>query len=203
MVTARRVNKIIAPLARRVRLMARRAVVKLIYDDVKMQELQMAIFSGETRDHVERWQDYGLTTHPVPGAEAIVLALGGSTDHSAVIKVDDRRYRIKNMKEGEVALYDDQGQVIHLKRDKTIHIYGCDTLTADIGLKTTLTCPDVTVEASTKVTLTTPLLAVSGNITAGGDISDGVRSMGDDRGIYNGHGHPETGATTGAPNEQQ
>jgi phage baseplate assembly protein V len=185
---ARLINKMTAPLARRVRLMCRRAVVKLVYDDPKMQELQLAIFSSEVHDRVERFQDYGLTSRPLPGAEAICLALGGNTGHSVVIKVDDRRYRLTSLAEGEVALYDDQGQVIHLKRDKTIHIYGSDHLTADIGedvtvntksavvnasIDTTVTSPLVTVEASTKVTLTTPLVECSGNLAVTGNGSFG------------------------------
>ncbi len=203
---ARLIHKLTAPLARRVRLLARRAVVRLVYDDAKMQELQLAIFSGEVRDGVERWEDYGFTSHPPPGAEAIVLALGGNTDHGAVIKVADRRYRLTALAAGEVALYDDQGQVIHFKRDKTIHIYGCDPLTADIGVAATITCPLVTLVASTKVTMTTPLLEVSGAITAGtniiatGQVYDdgGAKSMSGMRSVYNNHQHndPVSGQTS-------
>lgn len=199
---ARSFAKLMAPLARRVRLMVRRAVVKLVYDDVKMQELQLAIFSGEVRDHVERWQDYGLTSSPLPGAEALVAAIGGNTDHCAVVKVDDRRYRLKNLANGEVALYDDQGQVIHLKRDKTIHIYGCDTLIADVATATTVTCPLVTVVAETKVVFDTPRVECTGDFHADGEVSDGVRALSADREIYNDHDHPETGSTTGKPNQE-
>lgn len=225
----RLVSRLMAPLARRVRLMARRAVVKLVYDDPRMQELQVAIFSGEIRDRVERWQDYGFTSHPFPQAEAIVLALGGNTDHCAVIKVDDRRYRLKSLAEGEVSIFDDQGQAIHLKRDKTIHIYGTDHLVADVAedvtvntkvatvnatTSTTITSPDVTVTASTKITCDTPLLTctgdihadgsidATGNMHADGEVSDGVRGISGDRAIYNGHNHQgDSGGTTGAPNQ--
>ena len=182
------VKMMTAPLARRVRLLARRAVVKLVYDDVKMQELQLALFAGEVRDGVERWEDYGLTSHPIPGAEALVLALGGSTDHCAVVKVGDRRYRLVNLAEGEVALYDDQGQVIHLKRNKHIHIYGAEKLTADVAndviVNTTraqvnasesciVTSPLVKAVASTKVVLDTPLTEMTGNAAITGNLSVG------------------------------
>lgn len=192
---ARLVTRLTAPLARRVRLLARRAVVRLVYDDPKLQELQLAIFSGEIRDRVERWQDYGYSSHPLPGAEAIVLALGGNTDHCAVIKVDDRRYRLTGLAEGEVAMYDDLGKAIHFKRDGSIHIYGAGQLL---------------VEAATKVTLTTPLLEVSGNITSGGnitatgDVADagGAKTMSGMRSTYNSHRHndPVSGQTS-TPNQ--
>ena len=66
---ARAIKKLTAPLARKVQLLARRGIVKLIYDNPKMQELQLSIFDGEIRDRVERWQDYGFTSRPHPGAE--------------------------------------------------------------------------------------------------------------------------------------
>ncbi len=230
MTIARTVEKLIAPVVRRGRLLARRAVVKLVYDDPKMQELQLAIFAGEVRDHVERWEDYGFTSHPFPDAEALVLALGGNTDHCAVVKVADRRFRFRAIAEGEVVIYDDQGQAIHLKRDKTLHVYGVDHLMADIAVDTIVNCPDVTVNAETQVTLNTPLalltgdLQVAGSITSTGtygasggkiqtpgdiessegEIIDQARSMSADRIIYNGHTHPgDSGGTTGTPNQQQ
>jgi phage baseplate assembly protein V len=140
---ARVIAKLTAPLARRVRLAARRAVVRLVYDDPKMQELQLSIFSGEVRDHVERWEDYGLTSYPLSGAEALVLALGGSSEHSAVVKVADRRYRPAGLVEGEVVLYDDQGQQLHFKRDRLLHLLGVDTLALDVAVAATLTAPEI------------------------------------------------------------
>lgn len=180
------VRAITAPMARRVRLLARRAIVRLVYDGPKMQELQLAIMAGEVRDRVERWEDYGLTSHPRASAEALVLALGGNTGHSAVIRVADRRYRLRGLAEGEVALYDDQSQVVHLKRDRIIHIYGCNV---------------VRVEAAEKVRYETPLMEVTGEIIDRCD--SGGRSMSQMRQVYDDHDHPETdnGGPTGPPNQ--
>lgn len=192
---ARLIGKLIAPLARRVRLMARRAVVRLIDDSQKLQEAQLAIFSGEVRDLVERFQEYGFTSHPHAGAEAIVLALGGNTDHGAIIAVDDRRYRLTGLAAGEVAIYDDQGQVIHLKRDGHIHIYGCNQLT---------------VTAAEKITFDAPLVECTGDLLVGEDISAtgeiadaaGVKKMSGMRQVFDSHTHPgDSGGTTGTPNQ--
>lgn len=191
------VAKLIAPIARRVRLIARRAVVKLVYDDPKMQELQLAIFSGEVRDRVERFEDYGFTSHPFPDAEALVLALGGSSDHSVAVKVADRRFRLRSIAPGEVAVYDDQGQVLHFKRDKTVHVYGVDHLIADIIIDAALTCPEATINAATKCQINSPQVNLSGDRL-------GLRRLIDDRliAIFNGHTHPgDSGGTTGAPNQ--
>lgn len=165
-------NKLIQPYARRIRLSVSRGIVRLVNDALKIQEVQISLLADETRDQVERFQNYGLTSVPLSGAEGVFLSVGGSRDHGIVIAIDDRRYRLKGLAAGEVALYDDQGQAIHLKRGKKLHVYGSD---------------EVTIEASIKVVFDAPLLHCTGNITADGDISDQVRSMAADRLIFNAH----------------
>jgi len=205
-VIARTVSKLTAPIARRVRLMARRAVVRLVYDDPKMQELQLAIFAGEVRDRVERWEDYGFTSHPLPGAEALVLSLGGSTDHGAVVKVGDRRYRIVNQQPGEVTIYTDEGDTIRLRRGRIVEI---DTQTMRINASTLceINAPTVQINAETACHIDSPLTAASGQVQAALDITDrtgmsGGGSVNAIRTVYNGHAHPETGSTTNVPNQQ-
>jgi phage baseplate assembly protein V len=104
-------------LAARVRGMVSRAVVSLVNDALKMQALQVTMMAGQTPDDAEHFQHYGFTSVPLPGAEGIALAVGGSTGHTVVINVDDRRYRIKALPGGEVCLYDDLEHKVHLTRD--------------------------------------------------------------------------------------
>lgn len=113
----RQIEKLMAPLKRRILLMVGRAVLHAVDDSLKLQGVQITALKGEVLDNVERFQNYGFTSHPHPGAEAILLALGGIRNHSVVIAIDDRRYRLKGLTEGESALYDDQGQVVYLKRN--------------------------------------------------------------------------------------
>lgn len=110
-------SKLLRPLKNKIAQLASRAVVRLINDGLKMQELQIVGLSGETLDGVERFQNYGFTSVPKSGAEGIALSINGNRSHTAVIVVDDRRYRLKAMQSGEVALYDDLGQKIVLHRD--------------------------------------------------------------------------------------
>lgn len=220
--------KLSAPLARRVRLLVGRGILRLVNDGLKLQGVQVSLLADEVHDNVERFQEYGFTSHPHPGAEAIALSVGGSRDHAVVISIDDRRYRLKGLGAGEVALYDDQGQVIRLKRGKEIHAYGCDRLTADVAVETVVTCPLIRAVAATKVVLDTPLVEATGNVhvaggitcagtygdsggkivtpgdieSTGGEVRDQVRAMGEDRQIYNGHTHPgDSGGTTGTPDQ--
>lgn len=93
-----------------------RAVVKLVNAARKLQALQVSVHAGEVRDDVEQFEPYGMTAHPFSGAEALVIPVGGSADHTVAIVVADRRYRVKGLAEGEVCIYDDQGQRVHLTR---------------------------------------------------------------------------------------
>jgi len=101
----------------RIRMMISRAVVGRVNDAPKIQELQVELLADETQDEVEHFQTYGLAAHPKPGAEAVMVAVGGTRSAGIVIAVADRRYRMTGLQEGEVALHDDLGQVVHLTRD--------------------------------------------------------------------------------------
>ncbi len=116
------INRLLKPLRNRVANMVSRAVVQLVDDSVKMQLLQLGLLDTETRDGIERFQNYGFTSNPLAGAEAAVLFVGGSRDHGLVLAVDDRRYRIRNLESGEVAVYTDQGDSIVFKRGGTVQI---------------------------------------------------------------------------------
>lgn len=104
-------------LAWRLRLVVSRAVVTLVNDAAKMQALQVQLQPDVVRDRVEHFQNYGFTSVPLKGSEGLALAVGASTAHTVVINVDDRRYRLKGLQSGEVALYDDIGHRVHLTRD--------------------------------------------------------------------------------------
>lgn len=191
-------QRALRPLSQRVQLMIGRAVLQLVNDGTALQSLQVALLADELRGDVERFQNYGFTSHPMPGAEAVAVSVAGSRDHVIVVVVDDRRYRLKGLAEGEVAIYTDEGDHIVIKRGGTIEIL-----------------------AATKVDVRTPLVECSGNlvvrgtlqvdghaelnadlhvdgavasgasITAAGDVADqgGTKTMAAMRASYNGHKH--------------
>ncbi|MBD3728769.1 MAG: phage baseplate assembly protein [Sphingomonadales bacterium] len=105
------------PVEDRVRLMLSRAIVGLIDDNRTAQALQLDLLSDETQDDVERFQNYGFTSHPHPGAEALVGFVGGLRSHGIVFAVEDRRYRARALQQGEVAIYDDLGNMVLLGRE--------------------------------------------------------------------------------------
>lgn len=114
-------------------------------DDRPTQAVQVALGEGDVRDAVPALGQYGFTSRPLAGAEALVLFLGGARTNPIIIATGDRLYRLRELAPGEVALYSDEGDSIALRRDGTIEVV-----------------------AATKVRMETPLLEVTGDVTAGG-----------------------------------
>lgn len=147
-------SEAVAKLMSRVRLAVGRAILRGVDDTRKLQSLQVELLAGEVRDDVERFQDYGFTSHPHPGAECIAVAVGGSRDHVVVIKADDRRYRVKGLQPGEVAIYTDEGDIVIFKRGGVIEF-----------------------TASAKVVMNTPLVEISGDLVVAGDVLGKGKSL--------------------------
>jgi phage baseplate assembly protein V len=118
----RTVNKLLAPLRNQLANLVARAVVQLVNDGAKLQLVQLGVLEGETREGCERFQEYGFTSVPHPGAEAVVLFVGGRRDHGLVVAVDDRRYRKKDLAPGESAIYSDEGDYVVLKRGRIVEV---------------------------------------------------------------------------------
>jgi len=157
--------------------------------------------AGETISDREYFQHYGFTSRPHPGAEAIIIKEG---NHFIMLASDDRRYRI-GLEEGEVALYTDEGDKVHLKRGRIIEIIGGEQITATTKVaqiaaatSTTVTSPAVTVAASASCQVDSPAINLGGDRSA-------LLSLIDERilAIFNGHEHfnvqPGTG-NSGPPN---
>jgi phage baseplate assembly protein V len=183
-------------LRNRVMLTVARAVVSLVDDGKKMQTLQLQLLKREIREEVERFQNYGFTAKPFPGAEGVVVFVGGNRDHGLCIAVDDRRYRLKGLQDGEVAVYTDEGDKIHFKRNRVIEVT-TQTFRVNAGTKVEINTPQFELNATTEakvtsnvVTITAPNTNVSGNVTAAGNVSDNKGSMQEMRDDYNGHAHP-------------
>lgn len=138
MSVVRTVAKLIAPLQRRVAMMVARGVLDLVDDSTKMQLAQVKLLADEVAPRLERFQEYGFSSAPAAGAEAVVVFPNGVRSHGIIIAVDDRRYRMAGMEGGEVALYDDLGQAVHLKRDGIV---------LKSPLKVTAEAPEITLTA--------------------------------------------------------
>lgn len=117
-------------MAIRIYNMVSRVTLTKADDSPKMQEHSIEGLAGEKMTNVERFQTYGHSTVPHPEdpqgdpqkvAEGIMLSIGGARDHPVIISMDDRRFRVGGLKEGESIMHDEQGHQSHIGRGGMTH----------------------------------------------------------------------------------
>jgi phage gp45-like len=97
--------------------MVRIGTVAVVDDTSKQAQTHQIGFSQqETFDGVPAVNNYGFTSNPHSGADAVVLAGAGDQSKGVVIAINDGRYRLAELTSGEVAVYDDLGQAVYLTR---------------------------------------------------------------------------------------
>lgn len=139
-----------------------RGVVALGNSASKLQSLQLRLMAGEVKDNVEHLEPYGFTSCPQSGAEALAGFIGGDRSHGVVIMVSDRRFRLKGLKPGEVAVYSDEGDCIVFRRGRVLDI---QTVTLNVN-------------ASESVNFNTPVIRATGRIESDGDqVAGGVSQI--------------------------
>lgn len=124
-------QKLLEPIRRRLAQIVTRAVLLGADDRPGLQEAQIKALADEVMDRIERFQNYGFSSVPLPGAEGLFLAPGACRSNGVLVCVDDRRWRIKGLRGGEVAVYTDEDQGadgcrIVLKRGNRIEIQARD-----------------------------------------------------------------------------
>lgn len=172
MMDRRTMSRMLSPVWRRMRLLVSRGVLQMSTDDTGLQEVQVTL-QGDEPAWAERFQSYGLTSVPHGGAEAVVASVGGARAHLVALVVDDRRYRLTGLKAGEVAIYDDLGQSVHLTREGIV-VTGAGLPLAFVD------CPKVTMD---------------GDLDVAGNVRDRTGTMQAMRDTYNGHNHGGEGPT--------
>jgi len=135
-------------IARRAYLAIGRGTISKVDDKKLMQEIDIRVLHNEAMTGVEHFHPYGFSAVVLPpdqqqtplqqqdngmsagqpqskqgkgaSAECVTLFVNGDRSHPVVIVVADRRHRIKGMEPGEIALYDDQKQQVHITRDGVV-----------------------------------------------------------------------------------
>lgn len=151
-----------------------------------VQLLRATGLAGEPLPDVELMQHYGLTSAPPDGTQLIAVPLGGRTSATVVIASEHGSYRLRLGARGEVALYNQWGDRVHLQADGTVRI-----------------------QARTQVVIDAPKVRCTGDLEVAGQVRDlagtgASRTMAQMRATYSAHTHPETntsGGSTGTPNQ--
>lgn len=152
---------------RRVLNAMRPGKLTLVNDGGPVQLVQISLGQSEAQDNMPRLAEYGFTSVPPSGSDALALFIAGDRSNGVVIATGNKSYRITGLADGDVAIYDSRGQ------------------------KVVLTSAGINIHTSLAVTVDAPTLHCTGNITADGDISDagGAKSMAGMRAAYNSHNH--------------
>lgn len=181
-------NRLLTNIKSRVLLMVGRGVLKAVADDTAVQVCQAALLDGELKSGIERAQNYGLTSVPPVGSVATLLFVGGDRSNGIVISAENRKFRLKGLQAGEVALYTDEGDEIRLKRGH------------EIAVKTSkfvINAAEIDLNGAVKVAQT---LEVAGNITGKGEVADKTGNLTVIRSTYDAHTHTgNAGAPTSPP----
>lgn len=113
------VKELMRPTNGRVKGMVRRATLGTLKTNTLLQSIQAGTLKDDEDDDVELFEPYGFTSGPVAGSEGLILRVGGQRAGSVGIMFGNRTFRLQ-VEEGEVAIYDDQGASIILKRSGDI-----------------------------------------------------------------------------------
>jgi phage baseplate assembly protein V len=116
------VEQTLASIARRVLFMVRRGLAALVDDSLPRQTVQVKLLLGEVQTDVDRFQSYGFSSVPLPGADVILLAIGGQGGQLIAIAVDDKTSRPTGGAPGETVQYSKFGQTITCKADGSIEL---------------------------------------------------------------------------------
>lgn len=127
------VNMMVRPLRNRVYTMITRAILETADDSDGMQVVKLNLLAGETRDKVERFQNFGFTSNPPAKSECVALAIGGNRDHLIVVVAGDRASRIKDLEQGESAFHNVAGD--HLTFKNTGNLEGEISENFELALK--------------------------------------------------------------------
>jgi phage gp45-like len=106
-----------------------RAVVATVNDALKTQRLQLTVRDeDDVADDIEHFQPYGLSFSPPADAEALLLAVGTSSDHRVAICAQHPEKRPKNVTQGTGGLYTEGVYRLYIDANGVAHI-GPDALT--------------------------------------------------------------------------
>lgn len=100
--------------------MVSRGIVSRVDDSKPTQVIQIKLRADEVADLVEHLQPWGLSFHPTPDSEVVILAVGGEQKHLVALNATNRSHRPTGASEGEGGLYTPSGWKVYLdKNDRT------------------------------------------------------------------------------------
>lgn len=108
-------NRLIEPIKNRLMLMINRATVDIVDDSGSIQSQQVKVLAGETKSKVPSVHQFGFSSNPPPGSDAIMISVNGNRENSVIIGHENREFRFTNLEEGDSIQYNKEGKFVHVK----------------------------------------------------------------------------------------
>ena len=137
-----------------VSMMIGRGRIRLTNDAAGVQELQVQLSAAEVRDNAPRIAEFGFSSVPPAGSDAVLIFLGGERTEAIVIATNHQPSRPRNLAAGESIQYSQDGKYVKITASGGIII---ETLGQGLTIN-----GDVT---------------VNGKVTATGDVKAGTISL--------------------------
>lgn len=116
---------------------------------VSRDKVQASFFIDDTPPRLLHVEPYGFSYFPPSGGDVYCLFPNGDRSQGIVIVHGHKKYQM-SLVQGEVALHDDEGNHVHIKRGGIIEV-----------------------KASAKVTADTPLVDATGDVNIAGNLTVG------------------------------
>lgn len=158
-------------------------------DSAGIQFQQVRLGEDEIKDGVPRMAEFGLTSMPPVGSDAVLVFIGGDRSNGAIVATGHQASRPRGLKVGETMLYSQDGKSIYLTASGGIVVQAKGQ---DVTVNSAAT---VTINAAAKVRMVTPLLEVTGDIID--NAGTNTNNLAQMRAIFNGHKHPVANIATG------
>lgn len=113
-----------------------RGRIKVVDDSGPVQRAQVQLGPLEIIDNMPVPHDFGFTSNPPADSDAFAACMGGNRKNGLIIAIGSQQYRLKNLKSGEMAIYDSLGQSVYLS--KTGIVINCANLPMTINGNVTL-----------------------------------------------------------------
>ncbi|MFM0435896.1 phage baseplate assembly protein V [Paraburkholderia strydomiana] len=170
-------------LGRRILLLMARGAIALVDDTKGVQTLQVRLNALELIPDVPRYAEYGFTSNPPEGTQALIAFKNGDRNDGFVIATSNAKYRMKPLATGEVAIHDSRGQSVYLTEAGIVVNGGGNPITFT-------NAPEVIAD--------TPLLKCKGDILD--NYETNTRTVAGMRQVANSHTHPILNIQTGGSN---
>ncbi|MTK12711.1 MAG: phage baseplate assembly protein V [Clostridiaceae bacterium] len=165
-----------------------------VTDTGNVQTMQVQLGDDEVRDNTPRPAEFGFSSLPPVGSDAVIIFVGGDRSNGVVVATGNQTLRMKAMSPGETAIYDASGKHVYLSKDGIVIEAKGQPVTVNNASQVTINATAVTINASTTLNGD---VTVNGAIKATGDIIGSGHSLTGHKHGNVKNGNDQTGAAIG------